>query len=193
MVLFVGLLPCTPRLRFFWSRLRVLRAMCILTALHGAEASCDSDRGIFRLRSAFVRGSWSGRLTLAYPGPILTVLDGPVGSDPAFHIVWCRFRVMRRFLAYTCSVLETARIYHLLGGVVAGASGHGPVHILLEGTGTNGFAWDPVLCVWVRPGLPQLSTSFSLSVLQECCLRCLVCHGCLGPWCSSGFSGWGGP
>ena len=30
----------------------------------------------------------------------LNLLDGPVGVDPAFHIVWARFRVMRRYLAY---------------------------------------------------------------------------------------------
>ena len=36
-------------------------------------------------------------------GPIpavLNLLDGPVGVDPAFHIVWSRFRMMRHFLAY---------------------------------------------------------------------------------------------
>ena len=27
-------------------------------------------------------------------------LDGPLGPDPAFHVVWCRFRMMRWFLAF---------------------------------------------------------------------------------------------
>ena len=37
----------------------------------------------------------SGRLTLANPGAIFNLLDGPVGSDPAFYVVWCSFLVMR--------------------------------------------------------------------------------------------------
>ena len=138
------------------SRLRVLRTMLILAALYGAEASCVSDLRLCRHGSAFVRGAWSGRLTLANPGAILTPLDGPVGSDPAFNVVWCRFRMMRRFLAFCSGVLDTARIHRLLGEVVAGAAGHGPVHLLLSSAGTIGFAWDPVQCVWVTPGLPHL-------------------------------------
>ena len=31
---------------------------------------------------------------------VLDLLDGPVGVDPALHIVWVRFRMMRRYLAY---------------------------------------------------------------------------------------------
>ena len=73
--------------------------MFIPAALHGAEASCVSDRSLCRLRSAFVLGAWFGRLTLANFGAILTPLDGPVGSGPAFHVVWCRFRMMRMFLS----------------------------------------------------------------------------------------------
>ena len=46
-----------------------------------------------------------------------SLLDWPLGSDPAFHVVWCRFRMMRRFLAYNSRVLEIARIYRLLGEV----------------------------------------------------------------------------
>ena len=92
----------------FGGRLRVLRTMFILAALHGAEASCVSDRSLCRFRSTFVRGAWSGRLALANPDAILNLLDGPVGSDPAFHVVWCRFRMMRRFLAYNSGVLNIA-------------------------------------------------------------------------------------
>ena len=64
-------------------------------ALHGAEAGVVSASNVCKLRSAFVRAAWSGRLTLANPGAVLSLLDGPLGSDPAFHIVWCGFRMMR--------------------------------------------------------------------------------------------------
>ena len=80
----------------FGGRLRVLRTMFIPAALHGAEASCVSDLSLCRLRSAFVRRAWSGRLTLANPGVVLHLLDGPVASDPSFHVVWCRFRMMQQ-------------------------------------------------------------------------------------------------
>ena len=54
---------------------------------------------------------------LANPGAVLSLLDGPVGSDPGFHVVWCRFSL--------------ARVYSLLRAVSGGASGHGPVHLLV--------------------------------------------------------------
>ena len=94
----------------FGCKLRILP-----TALHGAEASLVSERNICTLRSTFVRAGWSGRLSLANPGAVLSLLDGPLGPDPAFHVVWCRFRMMRRFLAYNSRVLDIARIYRLLG------------------------------------------------------------------------------
>ena len=31
---------------------------------------------------------------------LLSLLDGPWGSDPAFFIIWNRFRQLRRYLAY---------------------------------------------------------------------------------------------
>ena len=31
---------------------------------------------------------------------LLSLLDGPWGSDPAFFIIWSRFRQLRRYLAY---------------------------------------------------------------------------------------------
>ena len=106
--------------------------MFIPAALHGAEAILVSERNLCRLRSAFVRAAWSGRLSLANPRAVLPLLDGPLGSDPALHVVWCRFRMKRRFLAYMSSVLDISRIYRFLGEEVAGASGHGLVHLLVQ-------------------------------------------------------------
>ena len=62
--------------------------------------------------------------------PFLTnLLDGPVGVDPAFHIIWSRFRMMRRYLAYCPD--EEPRIFRMLDLISRGAQGHGPVHLLL--------------------------------------------------------------
>ena len=81
----------------FHGRLGVLRNMFIPGALHGIEASFLAESSVRKLRSAFCRVSWSRRLPLA---AVLSLLDGPVGCDPAFCVVWFRFRQMRRYLAY---------------------------------------------------------------------------------------------
>ena len=86
----------------------------------------------------------------------LSLLDVPVGSDPGFHVVWCRFRMLRRYMAYNSSVHELARIYSLLRVVSAGALGHGPVQLLVSSALSLGMSWDSDLCVWLRPGLPAL-------------------------------------
>ena len=131
----------------YGGKLRILSTMFIPAAWRGAEASTVSDGSLCKLRSAFVRAAWSDRFSLANPGAVLTLLDGPLGSDPAYHVVWCRFCMMRRFLTYHSGVLDLDRIYRLLGEVVAGAPGHGPVHLLVQNAGTIGFVWDPVQCV----------------------------------------------
>ena len=38
-------------------------------------------------------------MPLANVPAILNLLDGPVGVDPAFHFIWARFRMMRRYLS----------------------------------------------------------------------------------------------
>ena len=63
-------------------------------------------------RAVIVRAVWSSKMTLANAPAILNLLGGPVGIDPAFHIVWSRFRMMRRFLAY-CPRQEP-RIFRML-------------------------------------------------------------------------------
>ena len=70
----------------------------------------------------------------------LNLLDGPVGIDPAFHIVWARFRMMRRYLAFCPS--EETRIFRMLHLISRGSQGHGPVHLLLISAAELGFAWD---------------------------------------------------
>ena len=82
----------------FVVRLRILRTMHLPASLHGAEASLVSISGLRRLRAAFCQAALSGGLRLANPGAVLSLLDGPVGSDPGFHVVWCRFRMLRRHM-----------------------------------------------------------------------------------------------
>ena len=73
------------------------------------------------MRAAIVRVVWSRRQSLADPGAALSLLDGPVGCDPAFCVIWFRFRMLRKFLAYRPG--EVARVYRLLEHVAAGCPG----------------------------------------------------------------------
>ena len=128
--------------------------MFIPAALHGVEASSLSQGSLFKLRVALVRACWSHRLTLAHAGIVLGMLDGPEFVDPAACIVWFRFRLMRRYLAYR--PFEAVRIGRLLELASVGAPGHGPVHLLVESASSLGFRWCSGGFCWNRPGLPQL-------------------------------------
>ena len=85
---------------------------------------------------------------------LLSLLDGPWGSDPAFSIIWSRFRRLRRYLAYRPD--EEARIFRLLDYASTGSPGHGPIHLLLQSAEELGFFWDSEQVGWIRPGLPPL-------------------------------------
>ena len=146
--------------------------MYLPAALLGVEASLVSISGLRKLRSAFGQAAMYG-LRLANAGAVLSLLDGPVGSDPGFHVVWCRFRMLRWHMAYNSSVHELTIVCSLLRVVSAGAPGHGLVHLLLS-SASLGFSWDSDLCVWLRPGLPalyQISSPFHF--FWQGCLGCL--------------------
>ena len=81
--------------------------------------------------------------------------DGPSGCDLACGVVWLRFRMLRRYLAYRPG--EVSRVYRLLGSAAEGSPGHGPAHLLLQSAAEIGFRWDPEELAWDRPGLPLLS------------------------------------
>ena len=87
-------------------------------------------------------------MPLANTPAILNLLDGPVGVDPAFHIIWYRFRMMRRYLSYCPE--EEPRIFRMLDLISRGAQGHGPVHLLLISAAELCFAWDGDEKGWVR-------------------------------------------
>ena len=73
---------------------------------------------------------------------------GPLGCDPAFCVVWFRFRLLRRYLALWPA--EVGRVYRLLAMVREGCHGHGPVHLLSTSAAEIGFQWDPHALAWVR-------------------------------------------
>ena len=139
----------------FHGRLRVLRSMFIPGALHGIEPSFLAGTSLRKLRAAFLRVAWSRRQSFANVGAVLSLLDGPSGCDPAFCVVWFRFRMMRRYLAYRPGYVF--RVYRFLGRSAGGCPGHGPVHLLLQSAAVIGFHWDSLELAWGRPGLPLLS------------------------------------
>ena len=84
---------------------------------------------------------------------LLSLLDGPWGSDPAFFIIWNRFRQLRRYLAFRPD--DEARICRLLDYASNGSPGHGPIHLLIQ-SAELGFFRDSEHAGWIRPGLPPL-------------------------------------
>ena len=102
----------------FHGRLRVIRTMFLPGALHGIEVSILADTSLRKLR-AYV-GLYG---PLANTGAVLSLLDGPSGCDPAFCVVWFRFRTLRRCLAYRPG--EVHRAYRLIDGAADGCPGHG--------------------------------------------------------------------
>ena len=134
----------------FHGRVRVVRSMYLPAALHGIEASLLASDSLRKLRSAIHKVVWSRRQLLASVGAVLSLLDGPTGCDPAFCVVWYRFRLLRRHLALWPA--EVGRVYRR-----AGCPGHGPIHLLSSSAAEIGFRWNPDALAWVRPGLPMLS------------------------------------
>ena len=139
----------------FHGRVRVVRSMFIPAALHGIEASLLSSESLRKLRSAVCRVVWSRRQPFASVGAVFSLLDGPSGCDPAFCVVWFRFRLLRRYLALWPA--EVGRVSHLLGMVGGGCPGHRPIHLLSASAAEIGFHWDSHALAWIRPGLPLLS------------------------------------
>ena len=120
--------------------------MYLLAALHGIEASLLASGSLRKLRSAVCRVVWSRRQPLASVGAVLSLLDGLAGCDPAFCVVWFRFRLLRRYLALWPA--EVHRGYRLLDMVGDGCPGHGPIHLLSASAAEIGFLWDLHALAW---------------------------------------------
>ena len=138
----------------FQVKLGLVRGTYLPAGLHAAEASYVSSSSTSAFRAAVVRAVWSSKMPLANVPAILNLLDGPVDVDPAFHVIWSRFRIMRRYLAYHPD--EESRIFRMLDLISWGAPGHGPIHLVLFSAAELGFAWDGDDKGWVRVSLPPL-------------------------------------
>ena len=97
----------------------------------------------------------SSSAIFASVGAVLSLLDGLSGCDPAYCVVWFRFRMLRRYLAFRPG--EVSRVYRLLGSAPEGSPGHGPAHLLLQSAAEIGFRWDPEELAWDRPGVHLVS------------------------------------
>ena len=150
----------------FHGGVRVVRSMYLPAALYGIEASLLASDSLRKLRSSTHRVVWSRRQPLASVGAVLSLMDGPTGCDPAFCVVWFRFRLLRRYLALWPS--QIGRAYSLLEMVGEGGPGHGPIHLLTAGAAEIGFRWGHLALGWSRPCLLLLSNVaglFSISRL----------------------------
>ena len=120
--------------------------------LHAAEASYVSASSFCSFRAALVRFVWSSEMPFTSTPVIRSLLDSSVAVDPAFHIIWARFPMMRWYLSY-CPEEEPC-IFRMLDLLSRGPQGHGPVHLLLTSVAEIGFAWDGNEKGWVRASLP---------------------------------------
>ena len=118
------------------------------------EGAAVSVTALASFRAAVSRAVWSRKLPMTNTPALLSLLDAPWGSDPAFIIIWNRFRQLRRYLAYRPD--DQHRIFRLLDYASAGAPGHGPIHLLVQSADELGFFWDSDQAGWIRPGLPPL-------------------------------------
>ena len=84
----------------FHGRVRVVRSMYLPAALRGIVASLFASDSLRKLRSSIHRVVWSRRQPLASIGAVLGLLDGPTGCDPAFCVIWFRFRLLRGVLLF---------------------------------------------------------------------------------------------
>ena len=133
--------------------LGLVRSKYLPGGLHGCEGAAVSVTALGSCRSAIARAVWSKKLPMTTTPALLSLLDSPWGSDPAFFIIWSRFRQLRRYLAYRPD--EEARIFRLLDSASTRSPGHGPVH-LLQSAEELGFFLDSEQAGWIRPGLPPL-------------------------------------
>ena len=72
-----------------------------------------------------------------------------------FCVVWFRFRMLRRYLAYWPG--EVPAVFRLLDSAAEGCPGRGLAHLLAESATGIGFQWDSRQLGWERLGLPVLS------------------------------------
>ena len=144
----------------FHCRVRVVRSVYLPVALHGIEASFLASDSLRKLLSSIHRVVWSRRQPLACAGAVLSLLDGPTGCDPAFCIVWFRFRLLRRYVALWPA--EVGRVYRLLEMVGEGCLG--TVLFIFCLLALPRFSFSGILMLWPGLGLVYLSSVIWLAL-----------------------------
>ena len=91
--------------------LGMVRSKYLPGGLHGCEGAAISVSALSSLLSAVDRAVWSKKLSMTNTLALSSLLDAPWGSDPAFFIIWCRYRQLRRYLSYRPQ--EEDRIFRL--------------------------------------------------------------------------------
>ena len=141
----------------FQRLLGIVRSKYLPAGSYGSEVSALFVNAFSVFRSAVARAVWSSFLALTNIPALLSLLDGPWGSDPAFFSIWSRFRQLRRYLAYKSE--EVRRICRLLDYASIDSLGHGPTHLLTESAMGIGYPWDSQQEEgWIRACRPSLRT-----------------------------------
>ena len=72
--------------------LGMVRSKYLHGGLHGCEGAAISVGALGSFRSAVARAVWSKKLPMTNTPALLSLLDGPWRSDPAFFFIWSRLR-----------------------------------------------------------------------------------------------------
>ena len=128
-----------------WCALRI----CLVVFMVVRDAISVSSLSAFR--AAVARAVWSEELPMTNTPALLSLLDAPWGSEPAFFIIWNRFRQLRRYLSERPD--EEDRIFRLLDYASSRSPGHGPILLLVDSAQEIGLHWDSEQAGWIRPGL----------------------------------------
>ena len=76
------------------------------------EASHVSISSLNSFRASIGRAVWSSKMPMASTPVLLNLLDRPVGVENAYRVIWARFSMLRRYLAYRLD--EVPRVYRML-------------------------------------------------------------------------------
>ena len=73
-------------------QLGILRVKMLPAGLHGVLGFRIAEQALRSLRSAFVSAVCPRSISLANAGAVLSLLDGPVGCDPASYVFLAWFQ-----------------------------------------------------------------------------------------------------
>ena len=107
----------------FKGKLQILRTKSGRSALHGAVKLLLFLIRVWLLKGLrFAQLHGPQRCLLLSLRAVLSMLEGPTGCDPAFLVIWARFRMVRRYLL-VLRLEEVRRVNRMLDCVAAGCEG----------------------------------------------------------------------